>query len=84
MTSQAGDALCVQMPGAFARLGPELADVYVSASTLWLRRLQRAGRVRHWSTARGEPFMRFLLGPRGVSQLRAAGCLHSRGEQFDE
>jgi molybdate transport system substrate-binding protein len=73
------------MPGAFARLGPELAetfgqtdvgreqliefaafrpsgllaqailsgepaDVYVSANTLWMRRLQRGGRVRHWST----------------------------------
>jgi molybdate transport system substrate-binding protein len=70
------------MPGAFARLGRELADafaatselniefaafrpsgllaqsilsgeeadVYVSANVLWMQRLQRAGRVRHWST----------------------------------
>jgi molybdenum ABC transporter molybdate-binding protein len=70
------------MPGAFARLGPrlaqefvasggrpiafapfrpsgllaasilagELADVYVSANVLWMRRLQRAGLVRHWGT----------------------------------
>ena len=85
MTDQAVSALRVHMPGAFARLGPELAnafvattqgqgervefaafrpsgllaqailsgehaDVYVSANTLWMRRLQRAGRVRHWST----------------------------------
>jgi len=82
---QAVGALRVHLPGAFARLGPELAnafvatreghgqyvefaafrpsgllaqailsgkpaDVYVSANTLWMRRLQRAGRVRHWST----------------------------------
>jgi molybdenum ABC transporter molybdate-binding protein len=70
------------MPGAFARLGPELAhaftassgqriefaafrpsgllatailggeaaDVYVSANVVWMRRLQRAGIVAHWST----------------------------------
>jgi molybdenum ABC transporter molybdate-binding protein len=74
------------MPGAFARLGPQLAaqfaataadgartpvifaafrpsgllaqailagepaDVYVSANVLWMRRLQRAGCLRHWST----------------------------------
>jgi molybdenum ABC transporter molybdate-binding protein len=70
------------MPGAFARLGPELAriygeqtgraivfaafrpsgmlaeailagalaDVYVSANVTWMRRLQRAGLVRHWTT----------------------------------
>ena len=75
----------MHMPGAFARLGPELAaafiatdagrarqiafaafrpsgllaqailadapaDVYVSANVVWMRRLQPAGRVRHWST----------------------------------
>jgi len=85
VSSQAEVALRVHMPGAFARLGPELADafvrtdtgrgqrvefaafrpsgllaqailsgeradVYVSANTLWMRRLQRTGRVRHWST----------------------------------
>lgn len=85
VTNQTHAALRVHMPGAFARLGPELADafiatdagrgqhiefakfrpsgllaqailsgeradVYVSANTLWMRRLQRAGRVRHWST----------------------------------
>ena len=74
------------MPGAFARLGPRLAeafagagcepdadvafarfrpsgllaqaildgseaaDVYVSANVLWMRRLQRAGLVRRWTT----------------------------------
>jgi molybdate transport system substrate-binding protein len=70
------------MPGAFARLGPVLAedftaatgqsiafapfrpsgllaasilagapaDVYVSANVLWMRRLQRAGLVRRWTT----------------------------------
>jgi len=35
-------------------------------------------------TRRGEPFMRFLLGQQGRSQLCAAGFLHSRGEQFNE
>jgi molybdate transport system substrate-binding protein len=75
-------ALSVWMPGAFARLGPRLADaytelhkgevafaafrpsgllaedilggapadVYVSANVTWMRRLQRAGLVRHWKT----------------------------------
>jgi len=35
---------------AHAILAGETADVYVSASVLWMRRLQRAGIVRHWST----------------------------------
>jgi len=86
---QADGLVRVAMPGAFARLGPQLADqfaatapiaadgacasivfaafrpsgllaqailagepadVYVSANVLWMRRLQRAGRVRRWST----------------------------------
>ena len=84
-TQPAIEAVRVRMPGAFARLGPALADaftatragqgqriefapfrpsgllaqeilagaaadVYVSANTLWMRRLQRAGHVRHWTT----------------------------------
>jgi molybdate transport system substrate-binding protein len=83
---QADGLVRVAMPGAFARLGPQLADlfaatspdgaggsiafaalrpsgllaqailagepadVYVSANVMWMRRLQRAGLVQHWST----------------------------------
>ncbi|MGI9148695.1 MAG: molybdate ABC transporter substrate-binding protein [Chloroflexota bacterium] len=101
MSHAASEVVRVSMPGAFARLGPELghefsaatgravafapfrpsgllaadilagvqADVYVSANVQWMRRLQQAGAVRHWTTLAGNRLCLITRPDSGVERL---------------